>query len=150
MPCDEDSRITPCPICGANANISGTNDQSMNQSVRCLRCGDFVGSYELCEDWPRAEGRNRKKVAIASHIIRQLQDQNNPPKFTRAKLQRLLKDRLLPYPLEVTFNLLLLVGDELREEPGKNFEDRARIRVASQIGAISADDVLYYGQALAR
>ena len=145
MSFDPQKTISPCPICSVRANVySGNGD---NLIVQCEKCGDFVAAGSLGDDWSSSGGNDKKKVALASYVIRSLQKGGMRPKLTTYGLNEYLKNRELPTPPEATTNLLLLVGEELRYQPG-NFSSTNLLAATAIIGAIDKADAIYHARVL--
>jgi hypothetical protein len=107
--------------------------------VDCSRCGDFEMPHEIAADvgLPFAD---RKKQALASHIIRKTQVHN------RVHLSRdffaSLASRMLPAPAEASDNLVVWLADKADGSPGTRLElTYLAPELLSTIGVVRSDDI---------
>lgn len=139
MPFNPNTASEPCPICRSASN--NMSSSAWGRVTCCVRCGDFIPTRELRDDWPQHGGKNPKKVALACYIIRQLQSGTSPPRLDLATLEELLEQNPhLPSPPEVTSNLLRLIGDSLRDSPASHFKANL-LTLSAQIGTVNEQDV---------
>jgi hypothetical protein len=149
MPFNAGQPQAQCPICQSQCNIvSGgafcTNADQITDdpSINCTRCGDFIAEQELVEDWPAHGGQNTTTAAIASNVIRQLQAQDIRPTILRNELLKLIEGRALSTPAGAADNLILLVGDALRDRPG-TWHDDYWVAITARLGLRSAVDAVW-------
>jgi hypothetical protein len=157
MPYDPTQKKTPCPVCGADANVRGPVDMAQEfwQVVECARCGDFRYSCKLGSAGLPIDGDI--EAALASHIIRRMQGTERWMPLSEAFFQS-LKTRALPTPAEMMENFLLWAAKETRGAPGHAtlFYSKKSLllgaadgpkevnpAIVSIVGAVNEDDIVW-------
>jgi hypothetical protein len=109
--------------------------------VDCYRCGDYSIDRVTCDDigLPLKDSKQR---ALASHLIRKLQNDRRPHLTMDFFLS--LTQRALPTPADASDNLLLWLAEEADGSPGKltpiTFSDA---KTQALIGVIDNNDLQY-------
>ena len=137
--------VSTCPICGYYANVFGHAFD--DKVVWCARCGDFVITDALCDDWPSEHKGDKKFIALASYVIRSLQHPERPPHFDRKGLLSLLDGRTLPTPAEAAESLILWLGDVLNGNPG-DYCAESYTTLAGLVGGTANNDVMWLKNSL--
>jgi hypothetical protein len=134
-----------CTVCEAPANVL-RQDFGWGTVVDCSRCGDYSVEHVTCDDVGLPLG-DAKRRALASHLIRKLQNGRRPVLTT--DFFRSLEDRDLPTAAEASDSLLLWFAESADGNLGKfnpiNPSDQA---LQASIGVISATDLIYVSDAL--
>ena len=112
----------------------------------CSRCGDYSVEHVTCDDIRLPLG-DAKRRALASHLIRKLQNGRRP--LLTTDFFRSLEDRDLPTAAEASDSLLLWFAESADGNLGKfnpiNHSDQA---LQASIGVISTTDLIYVIEAL--
>ena len=82
----------------------------------CIRCGEFVISDVTIDDLG-LPFKDKKKAALAAHMLRKLQNGESPPELRRNFFEA-LEGRKLPSPAMQMDNLLLWIGHKTEGQPG--------------------------------
>ena len=134
-----------CPIC---ERPTKSQRKALKFSLRivCDRCGTFYINREAVDDLP-AETRKwddiwRSKV---SFFVRRMQAGDEPPKISLDFIRQIYVESELPTPAEQGDNLILVLGDELRNRPGdkRSWTSDQQHELAARIGARNQDDIHY-------
>ncbi len=126
-------QLQECPICTSNAQR--TKSAGWVHTI-CPQCGEFSVTDELADDWPAECARRPNLIALASHIIRNLQRREKRPKIDYELLMSALKNRKLPDFSEAATNLILLIGDRAK---GK-FGSYSSLKYAEMRGIVGVRD----------
>ena len=143
MPFDKSRPIIPCPLCGSSSNDVGLGARlSHFYGYNCERCGDFAAARSNLEDWSEDKRKSSSLVALASHLCRQLASKG----ISRAELSSdffaSLASRTLPKPSEAANNLVLWLGDKLRNQPG-SFAEAPSSEMLAIVGLVTRDDFIW-------
>jgi nucleoside 2-deoxyribosyltransferase len=92
-------------------------------------------------------GDDKKKAALASHIIRKSSTPTYRPFFQRKSLENLVKTTTLPSPGAAADSLILLIGRELEGTPGTDVLGEGK-KLCAQIGTVSYEDVQWIADQL--
>jgi hypothetical protein len=137
--------VGSCTVCQAPANVL-REEFGWGTVVDCSRCGDYSVERVTCDDIRLPLG-DAKRRALASHLIRKLQNGRRP--LLTTDFFRSLEDRALPAAAEASDSLLLWFAESAQGNLGKlnpiNHSDQA---LQASIGVISAADLIYVTEAL--
>jgi hypothetical protein len=137
--------VGSCTVCASPANVL-RQDFGWGTVVDCSRCGDYSVDRVTCDDFrlPLGEGKQR---ALASHLIRKLQNGRRP--LLTAAFFHSLAERALPTPAEASDNLLLWFAVSADGNLGKynpiSYSDQA---LQASIGVIGSTDLIYVVEAV--
>jgi hypothetical protein len=113
----------------------------MYSYVECQRCGSFQVDRSTIDDVPLPL-TDERKIALASYSVRKLQT-GKPPILLKQFFDDLSK-RELPTPGELADNLLIHLAQRSDYRPGAQVNvDNRDLAIASAIGAVNAEDVLW-------
>jgi hypothetical protein len=137
--------VESCTVCEASANVL-RREFGWGVIVDCSRCGDFSVEHVTCDDMRLPLG-DAKQRALASHLIRKLQNGRRP--LLTTDFFRSLEKRALPTPAEASYTLLLWFAERADGNLGKyNPLSAADQALQASIGVIGASDLVYVIEAL--
>jgi hypothetical protein len=137
--------VGSCTVCDSPANVL-RQEFGWGTVVDCSRCGDYSLDHVTCDNigFPLKEAEQR---ALASHLIRKLQDGRRPHLTTDFFIS--MDGRALPAAAEASDSLLLWFAERANGNLGKfisiGVSDQA---LQASIGVISATDLIYVIDAL--
>lgn len=102
-----------CPICGADAKVSGAMPapgELVGHLVECGRCGLFFLSGEAIEDIPGLLSGDADRIARIAYGVRRMQRARQPPFLMREQIVNLLATPL-PSVFEQANNLIRCLGE---------------------------------------
>lgn len=131
-------RTVSCVVCGSPANFVH-QDVFEGAYYDCVRCGDFAVTSAAIDEFA-ATLTDAKRRALASYLIRKMQGPSRPK--LRSDFFQSLVARSLPYPDEMTDNLLLWLAGQADGRPGAQisiyFNDEP---LRGIVGAVDAADI---------
>jgi hypothetical protein len=137
--------VGSCTVCQAPANVL-RQEFGWGTVVDCSRCGGYRVEHVTCDDIRLPLG-DAKQRALASHLIRKLQNGRRP--LLTTDFFRSLEDRALPTAAEASDSLLLWFAESADGNLAKfnpiNPSDQA---LQASIGVIGATDLIYVSDAL--
>lgn len=104
-----------CPVCEHPKARSQNIFERESKAIDCDACGKFELPLEA-ETLILRHVHNPKERSLISHYIRRMQRTNTLPVVTMDLLEELLKDPQLPGVREQADNLILWLGDQLKDD----------------------------------
>ena len=141
----------PCPVCGTPMRSYRNVPAGDRQRFDCPRCGPFELSGSAVADLPgHARSWPENWSAKVSYALRRMQDGGRVPFLKTYDIERLVNTVELSAPQEQGDNLILWLGDSLRNRPGQYLKRQGddRFEVAARIGAVDYNDAFYVSQQL--
>jgi hypothetical protein len=112
----------------------------------CSRCGNYQVERTAVDDVPLPL-TGTKKIALASYFVRKLQT-GTRPLLTKQFFDEIWKQEL-PSPSDLADNLLLFIAQRCGYRPGATLSiDHSDLSIASAIGAVDKEDVLWAAREL--
>src|SRR5262249_23471591 len=116
--------------------------EMMYSYADCPRCGDYQVERIAIDDVPLPL-RDRSKAALASYVVRKLQNGKRPI-LSKRFFEKDLSEHTLPTPSELADNLLLYIADQVKYRPGAAVNvDYRQPPILSAIGAVDDQDALW-------
>jgi hypothetical protein len=94
-----------CPVCTSEANIRRDAGGHFQDFVDCIRCEDFEITRAMASN-PPIPYQDAKERALASYVIRKMQQSERRPKLTDDFFKQLF-NQSLPGPAELMDNVIL-------------------------------------------
>jgi hypothetical protein len=129
----------PCTVCTSASNVLSRN-YNVGEIVDCSRCGDYSISH-VTADEVGLPLQDLKQRALASYLIRKLQQGSQRPRLT-SDFFRSLSRRTLPTPADASDNLLLWIAEQADGSPGKQVKlTSSDPMLLGIIGMIDSSDI---------
>jgi hypothetical protein len=129
-----------CPVCGNSTKEVLSNGDYME--LDCPKCGHYKlsGSAEVVLNTRLLENPNR--IPLVSHYIRKrVITAEDIPLITSSWIDNTVENGSLPSPLEQAHNLILWLGDNLKDRLDKQISWN-KDSIASEIGAYNDNSVI--------